>query len=1044
MDLLKKKLFGHGFKFLKKMNISDISIKRPTIPLVLLIITLLAGIFLGTKLKYELIPDISAPVVVVTTVYPGAGASDIEKSVTIPLEDALAQVEGIDEVISASMEGVSTVRLMMSMDIDPKDALQDVKAKLDKVRRTLPKDIYEPSVSAIDLSELPIITIGATSALSNTDFFDLIDKTIQPTLSQIKGVANVNMVGGMQKEIKVNIDKNKLDAFNLTIKQVVQLVGASNIEFPAGKIEDEQTQMKVRLAGKYQSVDQLRKTVVGYSNTGNAIYLEEIADIYEGISDIKTIAKINGAEAIGIEVSKQKEANAVDVSRLVQEKLEQLKVDYADSGLDFTIANDNSVFTLNAANAVGKDLMMAIILVSLIMLLFLKSYRNTLFVLVTIPTSLIGTFIVMYLLDFSLDLISLTSLSLVVGTVVDDAIVIIENIHRHMEMGKNRFDATKDSMKEIGLTLVSTTAVLSAVFIPISMVTGITGLILHEYAIVIVASMLFSLLFTFTLVPLLTSRYAKIETPKKNAVSKVLDGFEKLLEKFAVWITNMLKWALHHKLLTTGIVLVAFVLSIWLIPAGFIGTSFMESGDRGNAILRIELPKSAQIHENLIVTSQVEELILSQPEVENLYTTIGKRSGNAIASENNTPYFSEFNIIFVPLEEREMSSQNIARTLRTKIEETIPGIKVSAANVNIMGNEDIPIKFYVKGSNIDSIYKASEMFCDMLRSIEGTTEVENSLNFGNPEYQVFFDREKLAYYGLTIGEVSKDIQLAFAGNTDNKYRIGDNEYDINIRLDEFNRKDKSDLESLKFKTHKGNVTLSQFATIEQGLGPSVLERYNRGSSATITCQLVGISQGTATEQFESLVEQANLPKGTSHEYSKMSKMMSESFASLAIAFIAAILFMYLIMVLLYNNWLHPFVVLFTIPLAIIGALFALALANENLSLFTILGIIMLAGLVAKNAILVIDFANELIREGKSLIDAILEAVLLRFRAILMTNISMIIGLIPLAVSASAGAEWKNGIGWVLIGGLTVSMFLSMIIVPMIYYIFEKIKLKFAK
>lgn len=1026
------------------MNISDISIKRPTIPLVILIVTLLAGLFLGTKLKYELIPDINAPVVVVTTIYPGAGASDIEKTVTIPLEDALSQMEGIDEVISASMEGVSTVRLMMSMDVDPNDALQDAKAKIDKVRRSLPQDIYEPSVSTVDLGELPIMTIGATSDLSNTEFYDLIDKTIKPTLSQIKGVANVNMVGGMQKEIKVNVDKNKLEAFNIPIKQVVQMVGASNIEFPAGKIETDQTQMKVRLVGKFQSIDNLRETVIGYSNTGNAIHLEEIADIYEGISDIKTIAKINGVDAIGIEISKQKEANAVDVSRIVSEKLDELQAEYTDAGLDFIIANDNSVFTLNAANAVGTDLLMAILLVSLIMLLFLKSYRNTLFVLVTIPTSLIGTFIVMYLLDFSLDLISLTSLSLVVGTVVDDAIVIIENIHRHMEMGKNKFDATKDSMKEIGLTLVSTTAVLSAVFIPISLVTGITGQILHEYAIVIVTSMLFSLLFTFTIVPLLTSRFAKIETPRKNLISKALDGFERILEKFAVIITNILKWVLRHKIITALSVIAMFIVSVWLIPAGYIGTSFMESGDRGNAILRIELPKSAQIHENIIITSQVEELILSQPEVKNLYTTIGKRTGNLIASDNSTPYFTEFNIIFVPVEEREMSSQNIARNLRVKIEEAIPGIKVSAANVNIMGNEDIPIKFYVKGNNIDSIYKASEMFCDMLRSVEGTTEVENSLNFGNPEYQVYFDREKLAYYGLTIGEVSKDIQLAFAGNTDNKYRIGDNEYDINIRLDKFNRKDKSDLESLKFKTQKGIVTLSQFATIEQGRGPSVLERYNRGSSSTITCQLVGVSQGTATDQFEALVKQANLPQGTTHEYSKMSKLMSESFTSLAIAFIAAILFMYLIMVLLYNNWVHPFVVLFTIPLAIIGALFALALANENLSLFTILGIIMLAGLVAKNAILVIDFANELISEGKALVDAICEAVLLRFRAILMTNISMIIGLIPLAVSVSAGSEWKNGIGWVLIGGLTVSMFLSMIIVPMIYYIFEKIKLKFVK
>jgi len=595
------------------MNISDISIKRPTIPLVILIVTLLAGLFLGTKLKYELIPDINAPVVVVTTIYPGAGASDIEKTVTIPLEDALSQMEGIDEVISASMEGVSTVRLMMSMDVDPNDALQDAKAKIDKVRRSLPQDIYEPSVSTVDLGELPIMTIGATSDLSNTEFYDLIDKTIKPTLSQIKGVANVNMVGGMQKEIKVNVDKNKLEAFNIPIKQVVQMVGASNIEFPAGKIETDQTQMKVRLVGKFQSIDNLRETVIGYSNTGNAIHLEEIADIYEGISDIKTIAKINGVDAIGIEISKQKEANAVDVSRIVSEKLDELQAEYTDAGLDFIIANDNSVFTLNAANAVGTDLLMAILLVSLIMLLFLKSYRNTLFVLVTIPTSLIGTFIVMYLLDFSLDLISLTSLSLVVGTVVDDAIVIIENIHRHMEMGKNKFDATKDSMKEIGLTLVSTTAVLSAVFIPISLVTGITGQILHEYAIVIVTSMLFSLLFTFTIVPLLTSRFAKIETPRKNLISKALDGFERILEKFAVIITNILKWVLRHKIITALSVIAMFIVSVWLIPAGYIGTSFMESGDRGNAILRIELPKSAQIHENIIITSQVEELILSQP-----------------------------------------------------------------------------------------------------------------------------------------------------------------------------------------------------------------------------------------------------------------------------------------------------------------------------------------------------------------------------------------------------------------------------------------------
>jgi HAE1 family hydrophobic/amphiphilic exporter-1 len=1026
------------------MNISNISIKRPTVPIVLLIVTILAGVFLGTKLKYELIPDISSSTIVVTTAYPGASARDIEKSVTIPVEDALARMEGIDEMLSSSMEGVSMVRIMMNMDVDGDKALQDAKAKIDQIKRTLPKDIYEPSVSSVDLSALPIITIGATSNLSNTDFYDLIDKTIQPALSQIPGVANVNIVGGTQKEIEVNINKTKLEAFDLTMKQVVQMVGASNVEFPAGKIEDATGQLKIRLVGRYKSLSQLQNTVVGYSNKGDAIYLDEIADVFEGTKDVKTIAKINGVEAIGLEISKQKDANAVDVSRLVHEELNKLETSSASSGLHFIVSNDNSVFTLSAAKAVGGDLIMAIVLVSLIMLLFLKSYRNTIFVLVTIPTSLIATFIVMYVLNFSLDLISLTSLSLVVGSVVDDAIVVIENIHRHMEMGKTRLQATKDSMSEIGITLVSTTAVLAAVFIPISFVTGITGQILHEYAIIIVAAMLFSLLFTFTLVPLLTSRFAKIEIPKENFVSRILDNFERFLDKVARWITRLLNWTLHHKLITTGAILVAFAASIWLIPAGFIGTSFIDAGDRGNAIIRIELPRSTTIHENLKVSSQVEKIILSQPEVENLYTTVGKRTGGFASGDNETPYYTEFNVIFVPSDKRDKSSENLARILRYKIEEKIPGIKVSAANVNIMGNEDIPIKIYVKGNDLDSIYKGSEEVCDMLKSIHGTTEVENSLNFGSPEYQVHFDRDKMAYYGLTIGGVSKDIQMAFAGNTDNKYRIGDNEYDINVRYDQFDRQKKSDLESLRFNTNRGIVTLSQFATIVQGQGPSVLERYARSSSATVTCQLVGVSQGQAQAQFEQLVKEKGLPDGVTFDYSKMSKMMNESFASLAVAFIAAILFMYLIMVLLYNNWLHPFVVLFTIPLAIIGALFALALANQNLSMFTALGIIMLAGLVAKNAILVIDFANDLLTQGKELVEAITEAVLLRFRAILMTNISMIIGLIPLAVSSGAGSEWKSGIGWVLIGGLTVSMFLSMIIVPMIYYVVEKLKMKFTK
>jgi len=1023
------------------MSLSEISIKRPTVAIVILIVTLLTGLYFGNQLKYELIPDISTPVIITTTVYPGAGPEDIEKSVTIPIEDALATIEGIDEIVSSSKEGVSLVKLMMKYEVDSDIALQDAKAKIDQVIKDLPIGIRPPSVSKSDLSALPIITMGVTSDLPDADFYDQIEYEIQPALSQIPGVANVSILGGSEREIKVNVDHEKLKSFELNINRVVNMIGASNAEFPAGKIENRSSQTSIRLAGKFSNLNDIRESTIGYDKNGLPIKLKQVADVYESSKTPETIARINGSNAIALEISKQKEANAVDVSNMVKEKISELENKYAQFNVKFTLSNDTSVFIMNSARSVGKDLIMAIILVSLIMLFFLQSLRNSLFVLVTIPTSLVATFTVMYLLDFSLDLISLTSLSLVVGSVVDDAIVIIENIHRHMEMGKNKMKATLDSMREVGLTLVSTTAVLVAVFLPIAFVSGITGQILREYAITIVAAMLFSLLFTFTLVPLLTSRFAKIEVLKDNRIGRLLTNFENYLSKIAKGITGLLHWCLNHKIVTTLIVLIMLCGSIYLVPAGYIGASFMDAGDRGNVILRLEFPRDITIKQNAQLTSQAENILLNQREVERVYKTIGKRTGGVLSSGGGTNYYTEMNVTLVPIHQREYKANILAKILKLKLEEELTGVIVSSANVNIMGNEDIPLQIYVKGDNVDSVYKASEYVTDVLGSIDGTTEIETSLNMGNPEYQIIVDRQKLAHYGLTIKDVAGTIQTSFEGNTDNQYRVGNKEYDINVRFDEFNRNNKTDLESIVFYTNKGSVYLNQFAEIVLGNGPSVLERLNRSTSANIKCQLIGTSQGVVQNQFESYLKDNPLPGGTEFAYSSKTKMMNDSFASLGVAFLAAIIFMYLIMVLLYNNWIHPFVVLFTVPLAIIGALFALALARQNLSLFSLLGIIMLAGLVAKNAILVIDFANELLADGKKLIDAVTEAVQLRFRAILMTNISMVIGLIPLAISKGAGAEWKNGIGWVLIGGLMLSMILSMVIVPMVYYAFERMRVK---
>jgi len=1024
------------------MQLAKISIKKTTVPIVLFTILVLVGLFFGNKLKYDLMPDISTPMVSVLTVYPGAGPQEVETSVSIPLEDVLTSIENLEELTTKSYENLSIIQLSLNDKADIDAVVAEVQMKVNQKLKDLPEDVLIPSISKFDLNNLPVMKIGATSNLSDKEMYDLMDKEVKSVLARISGVAEININGAMEREIKVNIDPVKLEAFNLSLFQVKQAISVSNIEYPAGKVRNASREITVRLAGKFSSLDDLRNIVVGATREGSYIRLSDIADIYDGLKDVENIIRINGLEAIGVDIVKQRDANAVELSENVREAIAQIEKDYSDINLKFEIADDQSEFTLEAANSVMVDLVLAILLVSAIMLVFLNSVRNSIFVLISIPTSLVSTFTAMYLFDFTLDLISLTSLSLVVGSLVDDAIVVIENIYRHMEMGKNRVQASYDGVKELGLTVTAITLVLVAVFLPITFLSGIVGDILREYAVTIVVSMLLSLLVSFTLVPLMTSRFAKLENEKKGLLGKALKLFDLGIEKLNKGVLGSVKWALNHKIVTLAGVIMLFISSVWLVSAGFIGTEFASAGDRGNFILRLEFAKDITLEENNRITREVEDILFGQPEIDMVYTTVGKKSG--MVSTQTTPYYTEFNIKLVPHDQRDVASDVFARLLRVQLEETIPGPLFKAVNINLMGSEDLPIGYTIIGNNMDDVHAYSKEVIKILKSIEGTSEVESTYEEGSPEYRIEINRDKMTKLGLSMAEVGGTLQMSFAGNTSNKYSDGKKEYDINIRLDEFNRRQKSDIENLVFLNSKGQyIYLKQFADVIEGSGPTMLMRYDRNAAIQVKSQLIGVSQGTVQSQFDEMIKEID-DKNISITQPKSARMMAESFADLGVAFLAAIIFVYLIMVVLYNSWVYPFVVLFSIPMALSGALYALALTNNNLSIFSILGIIMLVGLVAKNAILVVDFTNELKEKGMQVRESLMEAVKLRFRPILMTNISMIIGLLPLALSQGAGSEWKTGIGWTLIGGLFISMFLSMIIVPVVYYIMDRLIEKFKK
>ncbi|MDF2187727.1 efflux RND transporter permease subunit [Paraflavitalea sp. CAU 1676] len=1021
------------------MKLAEISIKRPTLVIVLFTVLILGGLLSYKSLNYELLPKFAPSVVSITTVYPGASPSEVENTVSKKIEDAVSSMENIKKLETKSFESLSIITITLNSGTDVDYALNDAQRKVNAILKDLPDDVDPPSLNKFSLDDLPIMTLSATGKLEEAAFFDLMDKRIAPVLSRVQGVAQVNLIGGQEREIQVNIDATRLQGFGLSLGQVQNAILTSNLDFPTGSVQTREQDILIRLAGKYKNVDELRNLVV-YSKNGVQVRLKDVADVQDVQKDVEKLARVNQQASIALQVIKQSDANAVAVSKQITAAIQKLQKDYSTTGLKIDIANDSSVYTLQSADAVIHDLILAVVLVAFVMLFFLHSIRNALIVMVAIPASLIATFIGMALLGYSLNLMSLLALSLVVGILVDDAIVVLENIYRHMEMGKNRVRAAYEATKEIGFTVTSITLVIVVVFIPIALSTGLAADILKQFCVTVSIATLLSLLSSFTIVPWLSSRFGKLEQiTGKTFFGKIIVGFEKGMHRFTNWITGILKWCLGHKKTTLGVMLVLFFGSFYLVGAGFIGAEFFAKTDRGEFLVQIEMPKDASIEQTNAMTRKAEEHLKTKKEVTKLITTIGQSSDGMGASQS-TAYKAEIDVQLVPKTERQDEANIYAVKTKRELEKVLIGAKVKTVPVSILGTaEQAPLALVITGPELDSVMTFANAAMAQLKKIPGATEMRLSVEAGNPEISVQVDRDKMASLGLSLATVGGTMQTAFSGNTDGKFRQGEYEYDINIRYEKFNRQNIQDVSNLIFINDQGQqVRLSQFATVKEGSGPSQLERRDKSTSVTIQAQSVGRPSGTVAAEWQKQFEQLPRPVGVGFVWSGDMENQSEGFGSMGIALLAAIVLVYLIMVALYNSFVYPFVVLFSIPLAIIGAFLALALTNNSINLFTILGMIMLIGLVAKNAIILVDFTNQRKAEGASTYQALIDANHARLRPILMTTIAMVIGMLPIAIAKGAGAEWKNGLAWVIIGGLISSLFLTLVVVPVMYSIFDKI------
>lgn len=1023
-------------------KLTELAISRPLLITVIFTVLVLFGVISYTNLNYNLLPKFDAPVVSVITTYRGASADEIENTVTKKIEEAISTLEGIDKITSSSMEGASMVIVQLLNGIDVDKAQNDAQRKVNQIMALLPQDVDDPIVNKFSSDDIPVLRMGVTANIDDKSLYDIIDLQVKPLLASLPGVGEVSMIGGNERQLTVNINREKLESYGLSIETVANIINASSLSTPAGNVESNKNEYAIKFDSKIEHPNQLRNIPLIKLPTGGTIYLKDIAEVVDGQKEITTINHINGLPSIGLQILKQSDANAVEVVKLAKSRLADISEQFKDINIHFEIASDQSEYTLDSANAVITDLTLAIIIVSLVMLFFLHSFRSSLFVLIALPTSMIPTFISMYLFGFSLNLMTLMALSLVVGVLVDDSIVILENIMRHLEMGKNKRQATIDGRSEIGFTALSITLVDVVVFFPMAMVSGMIGNILREFALVIVVSVLMSLFVAFTLTPLLASRWGKLPELNPNKFwGRLFISFENAISAMRDVYTQILTWALNKKRYVFGFVLLLFVGTYLLLSKGFIGTSFMSSGDQGEFVLKIELEPNASVYQTNLVSMEAEKILLAQPEVENVFSNIGF-SGSGIATVSNSNK-AELNVKLIDKKKRTISSEDFGEKMREEIAK-IPGAKITVTEMDLTGNaEQAPVSIIIKGNDREKNKEFASQVKEIVNNTPGTAYVEYSTEDPKPQIEVRLDREKMVSYGINAAEVGTAIGSTFRGNDFSKYKHEGNEYDIMIKSDQFNKTNINDVRNLTFITDQGlPFRLEQFADVQEVLGESVLQRQDRLPSISVNASVIGRSVGTVGQEITDKINQLTPPDGVTWEAGGQLKMQDDAFTSLLAALGIGFLLVYLIMVALYENAVYPFVVLFALPLATIGAFLALALSLNELTIFAMIGLIMLMGLVAKNGILLVDFTNQRKAEGASLTEALIDAGRERFRPIMMTTVAMIFGMLPIAMASGSGAEVKNGMAWVIIGGLTSSLLLTLVVVPCVYYIVDSILNKF--
>ena len=1015
------------------MKLADVSIRRPVFATMMIMSLVVLGLFSYMKLNVDLYPNVDIPYVVITTILPGAGPEQIETDVTKIIEDAVNPVEGVDFIQSTSQENVSLVVIAFKLEINGKDAAQDVREKIAAVRAQLPNEIEDPVIQRYDPASFPIMNLTVSGNMSEKEITTFTKDVVKKRMENIPGVGAVLLVGGAEREIQIEVDAAKLRAYNISIQDIIINVGTQNVEIPGGNITEGSRQLLVRTMGKYKNVKDFEKIIVA-TPMGKPVYLRDVANVVDGVEEQTSLTRTNGKIAVGLNIIKQSGSNTVQVAQSVNKQIEKLKNDIP-AGVTINIAQDNSIFIEDSINDVLFDILYGGLLAVIVIYLFLANFRATIISGLALPTSIIASFILMFALNFTLNMMSLLALSLAVGLLIDDAIVVIENIYRHMAQGETPMEAAKSASEEIGLAVMATTFTIVAVFIPVAFMPGIVGRFFYEFGITISAAVLVSLFVAFTLTPMLSSKWLRREdeelSPKGNILNKSLYYFNHFFEKLNGKYEKSLRWSLtHRKTIVFGAIGI-FVASFFIM--GMLGSQFFPESDQSQFNVVVNASPGSSLEQTSLICEKIEAKLREMPEVKLVLTTIG--------SGNNPVTKANILVKLVPTHERKKSDKMIMSEIRNEAK-LIPGAKISMLEQGGPGGNEKPVTLSIRGDDLKELEKIADKVEAIVKSAQGAVDVENSLELSKPEIRINIDREKASDLAINPYLIASTIRAMVDGNVATQYQEGDEQIDVRVRLKKEDRTKINDLSLLTVKSNKkiGNldflVPVSDVATITQDAGPSKINRYKRQKEIRVDANLDGRFLGVVLSDIKLETSKLNLESGYTINVIGEGEMQDESFGNILLSLMLAIVFVYIVLAAQFDSFIHPFSIMLALPMSIIGAVIMLLIFGSSVSVMSLIGIIMLMGLVTKNGILLVDFTNVLRERGLSRFDALVKAGPTRLRPILMTTFAMIFGMVPVALALGEGAEFRAPMGQAVIGGLITSTLLTLFIVPVVYSILD--------